>query len=147
MYSHINNKFLKTFNNGGYRRIRFKLSGYESKSFLIHRLVAIAFIPNPDNKKEVKHIDGNKLNNHFSNLEWTTPKENIEHSYATGLAKIRQGDDGANSKMIINTETMKIYGTITEACKDIGYHPGTVSGMLTGKKTKTVPLEYYTSTN
>lgn len=54
---------------------------------LIHRGVANCFIPNPLNKPYVNHIDGNKLNNHVSNLEWCTQKENVDHSLATGLKK------------------------------------------------------------
>jgi|LGVE01.1.fsa_nt_gb hypothetical protein len=51
----------------------------------IHRLVAIAFIPNIDNLKEVNHIDGNKLNNDYTNLEWSSRSKNIQHAYDTGL--------------------------------------------------------------
>lgn len=51
----------------------------------LHKLVALAFIPNIQNKPCCNHKDGNKLNNHFSNLEWVTPKENVQHAVATGL--------------------------------------------------------------
>ncbi len=55
------------------------------KVFQVHRLVAITYIPNPENKPDVNHIDGDTFNNHVCNLEWVTKKENMEHARKTGL--------------------------------------------------------------
>lgn len=70
----------------GYYQLNTYHSG-KKKTFLIHRLVASAFIPNPNNLPEVNHKDGNKGNNHFTNLEWVSRSANIKHGIDTGLIK------------------------------------------------------------
>lgn len=59
----------------------------KGKGYLLHRIVALLFIPNPENKPDVNHKDGNKLNNKASNLEWVTKSENIQHALKLGLIK------------------------------------------------------------
>ena len=59
--------------------------GIEQKKFLVHRLVANAFVPNPGNKNQVNHKDGNSLHNWKGNLEWSTGFENMQHAQDTGL--------------------------------------------------------------
>jgi hypothetical protein len=69
----------------GYYSIRITIAPNKGKHFRINRLVAQAFIPNPENKQYVNHIDGDKTNNNVENLEWVTPTENALHAYKTGL--------------------------------------------------------------
>ena len=66
----------------GYMRTQFA-----GKTRIVHRVVAKAFIPNPDNLPEVNHIDGNKQNNCVENLEWITRSDNLKHAYKIGLKK------------------------------------------------------------
>lgn len=64
----------------------------------VHRLVALTFIPNPENKKEVNHINGIKTDNRFENLEWNTTSENQIHSYENGLQLKKYGKDRHTTK-------------------------------------------------
>lgn len=79
-----NSYMMKPYIQHGYAHVTLQINK-KPKRFNIHRLVAIAFIPNPDNKPYVNHIDGNKTNNCVDNLEWVTPSENTQHAVKTGL--------------------------------------------------------------
>ena len=72
--------------NVGYIRVELWCAG-RGKKYQLHRLLAEAFIPNPENKPQVNHIDGDKRNNNLSNLEWCTQYENQIHAYKIGLQR------------------------------------------------------------
>ena len=76
----------------GYLQIALSKNG-NVKKFKIHRLVAPAFIPNPDGKSQINHRDGNKMNNHVDNLEWNTDRENNLHAIKTGLRKYQKNSN------------------------------------------------------
>lgn len=71
----------------------------QAKTFKVHRLVAETFLPNPENKPEVNHKDGDKLNNFLSNLEWNTKKENRDHATKNNLVAISRGIKNGNAKL------------------------------------------------
>lgn len=113
----------------GYMNVNMYMDNKHSNA-LVHRLVAIAFVPNPDNKPQVNHIDGNKLNNVAENLEWVTPKENIAHARKNGLLKesdehilsLRIGALKANkkrSKRVIRSDG-KVFESISDASRAVG---------------------------
>jgi hypothetical protein len=82
----------------GYRQVclRKNGSGYNTG---VHRLVAKAFVPNPENKDQVNHKNGIKLDNNFLNLEWASNRENIIHAYKNNLIKLNSGEKHHNSKI------------------------------------------------
>jgi hypothetical protein len=82
----------------------------------VHRLVALAFIPNPENKPSVNHKDGNKLNNNVDNLEWMTQQENVQHAWDTGL---NESHRLSISKPVIDVATGKKYQSLKLACDEI----------------------------
>lgn len=103
VYSVRRKKYLiPTIDKGGYLRVCLvDKSQRIKKTIQVHRLVAKAFIPNLENKQQVNHIDGNKLNNSVDNLEWNIAKENVQHAYRTGL---KHGLTGVRNVMHVYDE-------------------------------------------
>jgi len=113
-------------NENGYIRVYIY-----NKTYAVHRLIAFAFLENPDNKEQVNHKDGNKLNNSVSNLEWVTNKENQIHKFQNGLGnhftrKIIQYDLEGN--------LIKEFNSITTAAKEMGVSKGNIQGVLLNKR-------------
>ena len=124
IYSTKSNKLLKTpIGKRGYRNCNMIING-KHKLVTIHRLVAIHFISNPDNKPQVNHIDGDKTNNNIINLEWVTAQENNIHARKTGL-HVSDGDKAVNQikdGIIINT-----FKSISEASRVTGINRGNIN--------------------
>jgi len=81
----VNSRILKqTSCKNGYVKVVLRRDGKDT-TCLVHRLIANAFMPNPDNLPQVNHIDGNKKNNQVLNLEWSSAKYNMKHAYVNGL--------------------------------------------------------------
>jgi hypothetical protein len=144
VFSTITNKFLKKNKTGiGYESVALHENS-KQKTFRIHRLVAKAFILNPDNKPQINHIDGNKSNNHISNLEWCTAKENIVHAFKTGLNKktdkaklmtsennkLRIGGKNPGAVKVFNVKTKEVFDTILMAAEHIGMNKSTFGNKL-----------------
>ena len=113
VYSYYTKKFLKPRKNtDGYFQVVLCKNGIK-KSHTIHRLVALAFIPNMFGKRTVNHMDGVKTNNFVSNLEWATYSENNQHAYDNGLQKAKLSEDQV-------LEIRKLYKAGNYYQKDLG---------------------------
>lgn len=107
------------------------------------RIVALNFIPNPENKPFVNHKDGNKKNDNIDNLEWVTGSENMIHAVKIGLQKIKYGRDCANSIKVRCLTTGKIYDTITDYSNDNNIDSSNISRALSGVYKNNHNVEYY----
>lgn len=114
------------------------------RAIKVHRLVAKAFIPNPENKPQVNHKDGDKNNNHISNLEWVTNGENQKHANALGLRKTPKGKENyqydsdhkncrAVRKLTLGGEEVAIYNSLAMAGRSLNKGYTSISKCCHGK--------------
>lgn len=131
-------------NKRGYSIIGIRDYEGKQKMFLIHRLVAIHFIDNPDNKRYVNHKDGNKQNNHVSNLEWCTQSENQIHAYETGLQVLTEEQINRLKELAIKKRRPvrvinkrlgidAVYESITQAAANVECNEKTLRNVLKGR--------------
>lgn len=83
-------KWLKPSEHAGYLNLNLTNDNGKQQRIGVHRVVGLAFIPNPENKKQINHKNGNKLDNRIENLEWMTASENQYHAIKTGLWKVSE---------------------------------------------------------
>lgn len=123
------NKILKLSLGGrGYYLVKLAKNGIK-KTFSVHRLVIKQFIPNPDNKGDVNHINGIKTDNRIENLEWMTRSENMLHSCYTLGSLIK-----SVIQMDLNDKILNIYTSINKASKENNISIGNISSVCSGKR-------------
>lgn len=131
---------IKPIPSKGYLRVGLK-KHQEVKRVQIHRLVAIAFIPNPNNFETVNHINGVKSDNRVENLEWCTIQDNIRHAFANNLGGFQE--KSLDKLAIINEKisyhkidvtcpngSFKTFGSVKEVSNYLGIKVGTISAAL-----------------
>ena len=122
------------------------------KQLLVHRMLAIFFIPNPENKPEVNHKDKNRSNNSLDNLEWVTKSENERHkrlTYKTSeetkkkISRALSGAGNPKSKRVRCIETGKTWDSSNEASKELGLSRNAIANAINMRcKAKGMHWEY-----
>ena len=120
---------MKSWDSHGYRAVELCINN-NRYTVRVHQLVALAFIPNPENKPEVNHKDRNRSNNNVENLEWVTQSENIAHAYRNGVKPRPTYQNQPLQKEILDIIENKKYFSIREASRQTGHKRDTIKRSL-----------------
>lgn len=118
----------------GYPVVSLTKSAYKAKTYKVHRLVAMAFIPNPNKRKTVNHKNGIKTDNTVENLEWATYSENFCHALSNGLIKIKKGYDDYRSKQVLQLSKKGILIREWANASATPYIPSNIRNCCNGKR-------------
>lgn len=130
-----------------YKRVQLSIDGVKDK-WLVHRIVGITFIPNPENKPQINHKNGVRHDNRVSNLEWATNQENNLHAFRELGRKPSCPQTGKSGSMHhaakrVYCPTLSIYfGSAREAARELGIVQGRISHVCTGKQNHTSGLVF-----
>ena len=136
----------KVFGPRGERKIngkRYPMVSYRNTAFSVHRMVAELYVPNPNNLPQVDHIDGNKRNNHYTNLQWITASDNVKRAYDMGLATPQRnpqpGETNPKAKLtekdVLTIRYLKAHGyTLQYIADEFGIDKSNV-GLICNRKT------------
>lgn len=127
---------------GGYKHVNLS-KDLRAKCYRVCRLVAKAFIPNPENKPQVNHKNGIKFDDRAENLEWVTASENMQHASNNGLVRYLRGSENPGSKKVRCLKTGNIYDSITAYSKANNIDSSNVSRFLSGKWKTNKHVEFY----
>lgn len=125
-------RIMKAKKDKGYLRVGLRKDG-KQKFYMVHRLVALAFLPNPENLPEINHIDEDKTNNRVENLEWCSAKYNTNYGSRTKKATESNTNHQNMSKKVLCVETGKIYPSAHQVERDLGFLNGNISAACNGK--------------
>lgn len=120
----------------GYLRVSLCNEAVKHKRFLVHRLVAEAFIPNPNNLPQVNHKDEDKTNNNVDNLEWCSCLENLTYSDVIGKAGI------ANQQRVKCITTGELFTSIKDACQKYDLSPSNIVACCNGRRKTTGGMKW-----
>ena len=150
VWSELKQIFLKEVSNGnGYKKVNL-CDKITKKPYLIHRIVALTYLDNIDNKPCVNHKNGIKSDNRVENLEWCTYSENNKHAFRTGLkwhselqrSRVSKNAEKYCCKIVLDTATGIFYNSVVEASKYYNINISSIYSILNGRQKNKTTLIY-----